>query len=158
MPATSPRGRSSGARGSEAAGLGLRLLAVMLGVFFLSMGLNKLAWLTDSDILLQKLQMFLKGASPGTRWYIETIAMPGVPLFARLAPIAELSTAVALIVGFWTRLAATLAFLMVLNFHFATGEIVTRAFLVDGTGLPVLGALMALMIGGGKLPWTVSRQ
>ena len=157
MPATSPRGRSSGARGSEAAGLGLRLLAVMLGVFFLSMGLNKLAWLTDSDILMQKLQMFLKGAMPSTRWYIETIAMPGVPLFARIVPIAELATGIALIIGFWTRLAATLAFLMVLNFHVATGEIFTPAFLLDGAGPPVLGALLALMIGGGKLPFSVTK-
>lgn len=158
MPATSMRGRSSGAGGSAAAVLGLRLLAVALGVFFLSMGLNKLAWLTDSDILMQKLQMFLKTASPATRWYIETIATPGVPLFARIVPIAELSTGVALIVGFWTRLAAALAFLMVLNFHVATGDIFTRAFLLDGAGPPVLGALIALMIGGGKLPWTVSKQ
>ena len=129
----------------------------MVGVFFLSMGLNKLAWLTDSGILMQKLQIFLKDASPSTRWYIETVAMPGVPLFARLVPIAELSTAVALIVGFWTRLAAALALLMVLNFHFATGEIFSREFLLDGAGPPVLGALLALAIGGGKLPWTVSK-
>jgi len=158
MPATPVRSRSSGAGGSAAAALGLRLLAVMLGVFFLSMGLNKLAWLTDGDILMQKLQVFLKGASPATQWYIETVAMPGVPLFARIVPIAELSTAVALIVGFWTRLAATLALFMVLNFHVATGEIFSRAFLLDGAGPPVLGALMALMIGGGKLPWTASKQ
>lgn len=157
MPATPVRGRSSGAGGSAAAALGLRLLAVMLGVFFLAMGLNTLAWLTDSDILMEKLQISLKGASPGTRWYIETIAMPGVPLFARIVPIAELSTAVALIVGFWTQLAAALALLMVLNFHFATGEMFTRAFLLDGAGPPVLGALLALMIGGGRLPWTVSK-
>jgi len=156
MPATS-RGRPSGTGGSAAAALGLRVLAVMLGVFFLSMGLNKLAWLTDSGILAQKFQTSLKGAAPATRWYIETIAMPGVPLFARAVPIAEVATAVALILGFWTRLAAALAFLMVLNFHVATGEMFSREFLLDGAGPPVLGALLALAIGGGKLPWTVSK-
>ena len=155
--ATVVRGRSSSAAGSGAASLGLRLMAAMVGVFFLSMGLNKVAWLADSSILMHKFDIFLKGAPPSTRWYIETIAMPGVPLFARIVPIAELSTAVALIVGFWTRLAAALALLMVLNFHFATGEIFSREFLLDGAGLPLLGALLALAIAGGKLPWTVSK-
>lgn len=145
-------GRGQG--GTDAATLGLRVLALMLGVFFLAMGLNKLAWLTDSGILMGKLQIFLKGASPSAAWYIQTIAMPGVPLFARVVPIAELATAVALMAGFWTRLAAALALLMVLNFHFATGEVFSRAFLLDGAGPPVLGALLALAIGGGKLPWT----
>ena len=155
--ATAVRGRSPSV-GSDAATWGLRLMAVMVGVFFLSMGLNKLAWLTDSGILMQKLQIFLKGASPSTRWYIETVAMPGVPLFARIVPIAEISTAVALIVGFWTRLAAALALLMVLNFHVATGELFTKEFLLDGAGLPLLGALLALAIAGGMLPCSVSKQ
>lgn len=139
------------------AAVGLRVLAVLLGVFFLSMGLNKLAWLTDSGILMGKLQIFLKGASPSAAWYIQTVAMPGVPLFARVVPIAELATAVALIAGFSTRLAAALALLMVLNFHFATGEMLSREFLLDGAGFPVVGALLALAIGGGKLPWTIGR-
>jgi uncharacterized membrane protein YphA (DoxX/SURF4 family) len=138
--------------------IGLRLLAIMVGVFFLSMGLNKLSWFGDSDILAGKFQIFLKGAPPATRWYIETIATPAAPLFARLVPIAELSAAVALILGFWTRLAAALALLMVLNFHIATGEIFTRAFLLDGAGPPLIGALLALTIGGGKLPFSVSRD
>ena len=149
------RGKRDAGRG---AALGLRLLAAMLGVFFLSMGLNKLAWFADSGILVRRFQMFLTDASPATRWYIETIAMPGAPLFARIVPLAELSAAAALILGFWTRLAAALALLMVLNFHLATGEIFTRGFLLDGAGPPVLGALLALAIGGRQLPWTLSRQ
>ena len=148
-------GRGQGGSGSAA--LGLRLMAVMVGVFFLSMGLNKLAWLTDSNVLMRKFDIFLKGAPPATQWYIDTIAKPGVPIFARIVPIAELSTAAALILGFWTRLAAGLAFLMVLNFHVATGELFTRGFLLDGAGLPLLGALLALMIAGGNLPWTVAK-
>jgi uncharacterized membrane protein YphA (DoxX/SURF4 family) len=136
--------------------LALRLLAVMVGVFFLSMGLNKLAWFGDSGILAGKFQLFLKGAAPETRWYIETIAIPGAPLFARIVPLAELSTAVALILGFWTRLAAGLALLMVLNFHLATGELLSRQFLLDGAGPPLLGALLALAIGGARLPWAVT--
>ena len=121
------------------------------------MGLNKVAWLADSSILMHKFDIFLKGAPPGTQWYIDTIAKPGVPVFARIVPIAEFSTAAALILGFWMRLAAALALVMVLNFHVATGELFTREFLLDGAGLPLLGALLALAIAGANLPWTIEK-
>jgi uncharacterized membrane protein YphA (DoxX/SURF4 family) len=62
-----------------------------------------------------------------------------------------------LIVGFWTRMAAIAAFLMVLNFHFATSAFWSPAFLRDGTGLPVLGGLLALAISGSRLPLSASR-
>ena len=87
---------ATGIRGDPsvaASRVGLRLMAAMVGVFFLSMGLNKVAWLADSSILMHKFDIFLKGAPPGTQWYIDTIAKPGVPVFARVVPIAELSTA-----------------------------------------------------------------
>jgi hypothetical protein len=78
-----------------------------------------------------------------------------VRVFARLIPLAELATALALLLGFWTPVAATLAFLMVLNFHLASGLIFRYAFLTNGYGLPVLGGLLALALGGGKLPWSL---
>ena len=136
---------------------GLRALALMLGLFFLFNGLDKIAWFADSGILAARLQGWLQTAPPSTRWYIETVAAPGVPLFARLVPLAELSTGVALIVGFWTRLAATLALFMVLNFHFARGFIFDREFLMDGTGFPVLGGLLVLALGKWTLPLSVSK-
>jgi uncharacterized membrane protein YphA (DoxX/SURF4 family) len=134
----------------------LRLLAVMLGVFFLFQGLNKLEWFLDSGIFAAKMQAWLKNApAPTVRWYLETVAMPGVPLFARLVPLAELTTGVSLIVGFWPRVVAALAFMMVLNFHFGLGSFFSVEFLRDGAGLPVLGGLLAIVVGGSRLPWSV---
>lgn len=150
------KGQSGG--GGRAAGYGLRALALMLGVFFIFNSLDKLAWFTDSGILARRLQEWLQDAPPSTRWYIETVAAPGVPLFARVVPLAEFSTGVALIVGFWTRLAAALAFLMVANFHVARGLFYDWEFLLDGVGLPVLGGLLALAIGGSRLPFSVSKS
>jgi len=129
----------------------------MVGVFFVGMGLNKLAWLIDSGILVEKLHTLSKGAPPIVRSYIETFAMPGAPVFARLVPLAEFATALALILGFWTRLAALLALFMILNFHFATASFFHWEFLHDGTGPPLIGALLALAIAGTNLPWTVSK-
>ena len=63
---------------------------------------------------------------------------------------------VALILGFWTRMAAIVAFLMVLNFHFATSAFWSIDFLRDGTGFPLLGGLLAIAISGKRLPFSVS--
>ena len=57
------------------------------------------------------------------------MCIPGTPLFARLVPLGELATGLALIVGFWTRMAAIVGFLMVLNFHFATSAFWSIRFL-----------------------------
>ena len=133
----------------------LRTLALVLGVFFVFQGLNKLPWLLDSGILVERLQNWSGNAVPSQRWYIETIAAPGVPLFARLVPLAELSTGAALILGFWPRLVAALALAMVANFHFALGSYFSGEFFIDGAGLPVMGGLLALAISGARLPWSL---
>ena len=142
--------------GGRSGAYGLRTLAFMLGVYFVFNGLDKLAWFADSGILAERLEEWLQDAAPSTRWYIEDVAVPGVPLFARLVPLAELSTGVALILGFWTQMVAVLAFLMVVNFHLARGFFYEWAFLMDGAGLPVLGGLLALAIGGTRLPFSAS--
>ena len=145
--------RSGGAHAAA-----LRVLALMVGLFLVFNGLDKLAWFGDSGILSARLDGWARAGSPSTRWYIETVAVPGVPLFARLVPLAELSAGVALILGFWTRMAALLALLMVVNFHFARGLFYDVGFLTEGVGFPVLGALVALAIGASKLPFSLSRQ
>ena len=88
-------GPSTGAGGVGA--YGLRALALMLGVFFLFNGLDKLAWFADSSVLAQRLEGWLQDAAPSTRRYLEIVAAPGVPVFARLVPLAELTTGLALI-------------------------------------------------------------
>jgi uncharacterized membrane protein YphA (DoxX/SURF4 family) len=153
--ATVAKGRTVGATGSAAAGRGLRVLSMFLGVFLIFEGLGKLAWFTDSGLLQAALQGWLKEAPPTSRWYLETFAIPGIPMFARLVPFGELVAGAALVAGFWTRLAAAAAFLMVLNFHVASGAIFQYRFLTNGFGLPVLGGLLALALGGARLPLTL---
>jgi uncharacterized membrane protein YphA (DoxX/SURF4 family) len=149
---------AKGKPGGGAYSAGLRVLAFTLGLFFIFNALDKAAWITDSGILEERLRGWLEQAAPPTRWYIETVAMPGVPLFARLVPVAELSAGAALMLGFWTRLAAAVALVMVANFHVARGFIFEPEFLIDGTAFPVLGGLLALAIGGSRLPLSASRQ
>jgi uncharacterized membrane protein YphA (DoxX/SURF4 family) len=148
------KGQAGGGRG---AAIGFRVLALLVGIYLVFNGVQKIAWFTDSSILAEQLNAWAQNAAPGTRWYIETVARPGVPLFARIVPLIELSTGAALILGFWTRLAAALAFLMVVNLHFARGFFYEWSFLTDAAGLPVLGSLLALALGGSRLPFSLSR-
>ena len=113
----------------RAGAYGLRALALMLGVFFVFHGLDKISWLTDSSLLAQRLEGWLQEAALTTRWYIETVAVPGVPLFARLVPIVEMATGAALILGFWTRMVAGARFS-----H--GGELSLRARRVLQLGIP----------------------
>jgi len=143
--------------GGGSGALALRLLGLSLGLFFVFNGLDKVSWLFDSGILAERFDGWLENAPPAVRWYIETLAAPGVPLFARLVPVAELAAGAALILGFWTRLAAFLSLMMVANFNFARGMFHSGEILTDGVGFPVLGGLLALAIAGSRLPFSVSK-
>ena len=91
------------------------------------------------------------------RWYLETVCLPGAGVFARVVLLGEAAAGTALVLGAYTRLAALVAMLMVLNFHFASGVIFQYAYLTNGYGLPVLGGLLALAIGGTSLPLSLRK-
>lgn len=135
----------------------LRVLSIALGVFLLFMGLDKLDWFADSGFLERRLQEWRGMARPIARWYLDLIAIPGAPVFARVVPIAELSAGSALILGIWIRWAAALAMLMVINIHFAADIIFRYDYLINGYGLPILGGFAALVLGGKRLPWSLAR-
>ena len=136
----------------------LRILSLALGVFLIFMSLDKIRWLTDGSILLRRLHEWRGMAGPMARWYLDTVAIPGAPLLARVVVLAEMAAGTALILGTRVRLAAALAFLMVLNFHFAADLIFHYSYLINAYGLPILGGLLALAVGGGtRLPFSVSR-
>ena len=63
----------------------------------------------------------------------------------------------ALAVGFWTRLVAGAMFLMILNYQLAAGAIFNPAYLTNPNGLPLLGSLLGLVIGGARLPLSIKR-
>src|SRR6187551_2245524 len=101
----------------------LRILSLAMGVFLLFMGLDKLDWFLNGGLLTQQLQEWRGNAGPVARWYLEAIALPAAPVFARVVPAAELAAGTALILGVGVRPAAALALLMVVNFHIAADAI-----------------------------------
>ena len=142
-------------RGDTSMDRGLRALSLALGVFLFSMGTSKVGWLSDPAPLVETLRKWLEGASAPSRWYIENLALPGAPVFARVVPLAELGAGAALVCGLKVRVAAALALAMILNFHFAAGVVFHLKYLTNGYGLPVLGGLLALALGGARLPLSV---
>jgi uncharacterized membrane protein YphA (DoxX/SURF4 family) len=136
----------------------LRLLSVFMGIFFLFMALDKTAWMADPGLLTTQLRGWHDAAPPPSRWYLERVAIPGAPVFARLVLVGEFAVGVALIAGFRVRLAATAGLFMVLNFHFAMGVLLKYSYLWNGYGPPVLGSLLALAIGGARLPLSVTAR
>lgn len=136
---------------------GLTALRLFLGVFFLFEGIGKVGWLLDPSPLTTQLTGYLQGANQWNRAYLESVCLPGAAVFARLVLFGELATGVSFILGAYARYAAIAAFLMVLNIHFASGALFQYRFLTNGYGLPVLGGLLALAVGGAALPLSVRK-
>jgi uncharacterized membrane protein YphA (DoxX/SURF4 family) len=135
---------------------GLAALRLCLGVFFLFEAIGKVGWFRSSGVLVSRLTEWLQSAGPLNRPYLQLL-MPGVEVFARLVPLAEFAVAVAFLLGGYTRVAAALAMVMVLNFHFASGVLFQYSYLTNGYALPVLGGLLALAIGGAALPLSLKK-
>jgi hypothetical protein len=138
--------------------IGLRVLSLILGVFLLFMGIDKLGWFTDGGAFLARRLGEWAGAVPApSRWFLQTIAIPGVAVFSKLVPLGELLTGAALFAGFRVRVAASVALLMVLTFHVASGVIFRFDYLINGYGPPVIGGLLALALGGRGLPFSIAK-
>jgi uncharacterized membrane protein YphA (DoxX/SURF4 family) len=154
---TAAAGDDISRRDRDSARLALRIIAVGVGLFFLGTAFNKLAWFGDPSQLTQRFQRWLPSASGYARLYLEMVAIPGGAMFARVVPVAEFLTALSLLTGVYTNVAAAAALFMVLNFHTASSSFSSLAFLRDATGPPVIAALLALAIGGRRLPFSLRR-
>ena len=138
-------------------GTGLATVRILIGIFFMFEGFAKIRWFLDPSILSGRVSDWLQAAAPGSisRWYLEQLVIPGESAFARLVPLGEICSGVALLLGIWTPLFAFIAFVMALNFQIASGAIFKYSFLTSGYGLPVLGSTLGLAIGGVRLPWSL---
>jgi uncharacterized membrane protein YphA (DoxX/SURF4 family) len=140
-----PVGQNTAARRAHVAAL--VLLRLFLGVYMFFFGLDKAPWLLDATPLAAQLSSWLLDAPPASRWYLERI-IPGAPVFARVVPLAAMVGGLALAAGFWTRIAAAVSLVVVLSLQIAAGSMFRYAYLMDASGLPLVGGLLALMIGG----------
>lgn len=138
--------------------IALLIVRIALGVFFIFEGWDKLPWMTNPGLLANALHKWADAGVPIGKWYVETLLLPGVPVFARLVFLGEVGAGLAFLFGVWVRPAAILTFLMVLNIHVAHSSIFQFGFLSKGDGLPILGGLLALAIAGNNLPLSLSSR
>jgi len=138
---------------------GLVIIRICLGVLFILSAYAKLrgGWFMDSSILKGQFDLWLQNTAPGSisQAYLQRFAIPGAIVLARLVPAGEFICGVALLAGFWTPIFAFLAFVMVLNYHIASGAIFELSFLANRSGLPVLASTLGLAVGGVRLPWSL---
>lgn len=125
----------------------LMVLRVCLGVFMFFFGVERASWLVDAAPLSTQFASWLVDATPASRWYLERV-IPGAPVLARVVPLGAAVSGIALALGFWTRIAAALSLVVVLSLQLGAGSMFRLAYLNDAGGLPVVGGLLALMIGG----------
>ena len=138
-------------------GTGLSILRICVGVFFLFEGIGKIPWFADTSILAKQLAGWAQSVPAGS-WshlYLDKVALPYSTIFARLVPLGELLSGAALVLGFWTPLFAFVAFFMAFNFQFASGALFQYKAMTNPYVFPVLGATLALAIGGVRLPWSI---
>jgi uncharacterized membrane protein YphA (DoxX/SURF4 family) len=132
---------------SRAQTVALAILRICLGVFMFFFGLARVSWLLDASALTAQLSASLLDAPSASRWYLERI-IPGAPVFARVVPLGAMTAGFALALGFWTRIAAALSLVVVLSLQLGAATMFRYAYLTDASGLPLLGALVAVMIAG----------
>jgi uncharacterized membrane protein YphA (DoxX/SURF4 family) len=135
----------------------LLLLRVALGVFMFFFGLERASWLLDATPLVTQLAAWLPDAPPASRWYLERM-IPGAPVFARLVPLGTMMSGIALALGLWTRIAAAISLVLVLSLQLGAGSMFRYAYLMDANGLPLIGGLIALVIGGERRRETRKRK
>jgi uncharacterized membrane protein YphA (DoxX/SURF4 family) len=134
---------SAGGRAQAAA---LVLLRLFLGVFMFFFGLDRVSWLLDAAPLAAQLSSWLVDAPLASQWYLDRI-IPGAPVFARVVPLAAIAGGIALAFGFWTRIAAAVSLVAVLSLQLAAGSMFRYSYLMDASGLPLVGGLLALLVG-----------
>ena len=138
---------AGGKAGGRAQTVALVLLRICIGVFMFFFGFEKMSWLFDAAPLTTQLSSWLLNAPPASRWYLERV-IPGAPVFARVVPLAAMVSGMALACGFWTRIAAAVSLVVLLSLQLGAGAMFRYAYMADASGLPLVGGLVALVIGG----------
>jgi thiosulfate dehydrogenase [quinone] large subunit len=99
----------------------LVLLRVYLGVIFLIAGVPKLLGDFTPGLTAFLEQRAMEQGHPFYRGFLQDVVLPNTHLFAALVTWGELLVGVLLILGLMTRLSATVALLLTLNYMFAKG-------------------------------------
>ncbi len=125
----------------------LAVLRIATGLSLFTSGLQKLSWFRTTAPLDQMLAGWAAHpASPIMAKYLAFVT-PHHGLFARLVVLGELGLGALLIVGLLTPVAALVAFLMVLQFQLASGQMFHLNYLRGQSALAYLFIYPVLFFG-----------
>lgn len=125
----------------------LALLRIAAGISLLTSGLQKLSWFSSTAPLDQMLAGW--AAHPANSLvarYLHFVT-PHHGLFARLVVLGELGLGTLLVLGLLTPVVALIAFLMVLQFQLASGQIFQMGYLRGQSALAYLLIYPVLCFG-----------
>ena len=124
----------------------LALLRIATGIALLGPGLTKLAWLAKPALDV-KLQAWIAAQHNVVVLKYLNFMLPHASVLARVVVAGELILGAMLILGFLTPLAAALGFLMIANYHFASGAMLSLDYLTGQDGLVFLFIFPVLLLG-----------
>jgi uncharacterized membrane protein YphA (DoxX/SURF4 family) len=112
----------------------LAFLRISAGISLFASGMQKLTWFAQPPLQQRFAEWAAHPANAAVAKYLGFLSQyPAV--FSRVVPVGELGLGLLLIAGLLTPLAALLAFLMVLNFQFASSQMFSMAYLRGQSGL-----------------------
>jgi uncharacterized membrane protein YphA (DoxX/SURF4 family) len=124
----------------------LAFLRVAAGLSLIGPGLHKLGWFTHPTLEPKLAAWAAHTPSALVAKYL-AIVTPHHSVLARLVVVGELGLGSLLVLGLLTPLAALLAFVMVLNFHFASGQTFVVDYVFGQSGLVYLLVFPVLSLG-----------
>jgi uncharacterized membrane protein YphA (DoxX/SURF4 family) len=127
----------------------LALLRIAAGLGLVFAGTHKLSWFGDATPLTTQLGNWAQHPANALTAKYLAFLIPHAGLFARMVVLGELGLGALLIAGFLTPLAALLAFVMVLNFAFSSGQMFGLGWYTGASGLTYLLSFLVIMAGRG---------
>jgi len=124
----------------------LGLLRIAAGISLLGPGFSKLGWFAHPT-LEQTLANWAQHAPNGLVVSYLHLVTPHHAGLARVVVIGELGLGTLLVLGFLTPVAATLALIMVAQYHFASGAMFQGSYLFGQNGLVYLLIFPVLVAG-----------
>jgi len=125
----------------------LAFLRIAAGLSLLLSGLQKLSWFSSSAPLDQALAAWTQHPANFAAGKYLALVAPHHGLLARLVVLGELGLGALLVIGFLTPLAALLAFGMVLQFQFASGQLFSLGYLRGQSAFAYLLIYPVLFLG-----------
>lgn len=131
---------------SRAMQIFLAFLRIAAGISLIGPGLHKLGWFAHPALEPTLSQWLAHATNPVSTKYLQFM-IPHAAVLARVVAVGELGLGTLLILGLFTPLAAVLAFLMVLNFHFASGAMLSTDYVTGQDGMVYLLVFPVLLLG-----------